>query len=258
MINFNEDVLEFEGTLEQRNKWDYYNHNGTPVPRMTHILKSVSGNDNLILYAARLGISRYNSTSEANLKIGSLTHEKIENFLINGTDIDNIPIFMNTQYKNQIETSYNNFKNWYNRVTNNGYTITIISIEEIITCPWYGGTIDCIMNISKGDYSKNYIVDFKTSKRIYTEYLLQTIGYMISYNMKPDRKFDIDGIGIIRVDKDKPIAEDFFINTETDNDAIVELQNGFYNMINWYYYQLQIEHSSNILINQQRKDSIYG
>ena len=79
---------------------------------------------------------------------------------------------------------FENFKLWEKRLYNLGGKIDeIIGLEVPVTCPWYGGTIDCIARIN----GAVYIIDFKTSKQISAEYLLQVTAYMwiINNNYAP-------------------------------------------------------------------------
>ena len=56
-----------------------------------------------------------------------------------------------------------------------GYFIDkVIGVEIPISCPWFGGTIDAILVIN----GATYIIDFKTSKKISSEYLVQVAAYM--------------------------------------------------------------------------------
>ena len=244
-MEFEQNILELEGIQEIRNKWGYYTYNGIAVPRLTHILKDVDNKEYLIGYALGLGYKRYKQENEQVLKIGELVHEKIEYFLKYHKDIDNIDPFLPDLMIRKINTAYNNFKSWYNKMISFGYTITPIAIEYTIICQWFGGTIDCIMMISKGSFSKIYIVDFKTSKDIYPEYLLQVFGYRWAYLLQKDLPHWIDGIGIIRIDKNKPVFEDLFLDYNMDKDIKIlnEIEQSFFYMLNWYYWKQQLSYN---------------
>ena len=242
-------ILELEGVTELRSKWDHYTHNSIPVPRMSHILKETEFKEYILGYALSLGYKRYKLENEQVLKIGEIVHEMIENFLINGTDMK-ISNLLPSSMISKINMAYENFKVWYYRMISLGYTITIIAVEYVVTCEWFGGTIDCIMNISRGDYSRTFIVDFKTSKDIYPEYILQTFGYRWAYLLSSS--INIDGIGIIRVDKNKPVVEDIFLdyNIPEHCSVLLDIENSFYHMINWYYQKQQLK----FVINKTKKE----
>ena len=144
--------------------------------------------------------------------------------------------------KKNVSIAFNNFKEWVENLSNHGYFISdIIATEKQITCPYFGGTVDCIFRIN----GKVYIVDFKTSKKISPEYLLQVCAYMWVCNSGYVPNIPrIDGVGIIRVDKEsKHKYEDLFLNNDIpfQSEIINRYISDFGIILHSYYTMLSIE-----------------
>ena len=226
-----------------RNKhFDYYDYQGIGVPRVTHILNQCINRDFLIMWAAKLGKQKYFIEKNNATTIGSRTHELIDEFLSTGRFAENIFYKIPPSLKKSVSIAFDNFKEWMNELANKGYFISdIIAMEKPITCPYFGGTIDCICRIN----GKVYIVDFKTSKQISPEYLLQVCAYMWVCNSGyVDNIPHIDGIGIIRVDKEtKHKYDDLFLNYSVpwQADIINRYISDFGILLQSYYTILSME-----------------
>lgn len=229
----------------RENNFSTYDFNGLKVPRVSNILKTCLDQEYLINWAARVGFKKMESIRETATTIGSAVHELIEHFLLTGSDKDVAELKISPFLQDQVLRSYNNFKQWKLHLEILGCTIEeIIAIETQVVTPLYGGTIDCIMKIN----GKVYIVDFKTSKQIDYQYIIQTCSYMWAVNNGYGNNLPhIDGIGIIRVDKYKKIYEDLFLNEHIpyQRDMINRYYQGFASMLNCYYRQ----HDMRILFN---------
>lgn len=240
-----DDIIEtLEGIDENREKWQTYQFEGVSIPRMSELLKATIGRDYLINYALRC--KDYYSESNQTLYIGTLVHEMIDNYLLyNQIDLSKFN-FMNEEVLNKCMKAYNNFVRWYDNKIAEGYSIEVIDIEKEVVCPWYGGTIDCIMKITApNDIPRTFIVDFKTSNKIAMEYLIQTYGYMwatkwYNNNINPNTFPNIEGIGIIRIDKKYKSYSELFINT-SDISTMTNIHNGFVNCLHWFYHQINLE-----------------
>jgi hypothetical protein len=232
-------------TLDEKYRdkhFDYYSYNGIGVPRVTNILKQCINREFLITWAAKLGYQKYFFEKNKATTIGTRTHELIEEFLTTGKFAENIFYKTPPSMKKNVSIAFDNFKEWMNTMAEKGYFISdIIAIEKQIACPYFGGTIDCICRIN----GKIYIVDFKTSKQISPEYLLQVCAYMwvcnSGYvpNMPP-----IDGVGIIRIDKEyKHKFEDLFLdnNIPWQNKIINKYISDFGVLLQSYYTMLDME-----------------
>lgn len=165
----------------------------------------------------------------------------IENYLLTGNDL-NLSYKIVPNYIKSVNIAYNNFKLWVDNINNLGYKIEkILATEQEVTCPYYGGTIDCIMEIN----GATYIIDFKTSKQISYEYIIQTCAYMwlINNGFFPEISH-IDGIGIIRVDKEKEGKfEDLFLNEHIpyQKEIIDQYIRGFGSLLNSYYNNINMK-----------------
>lgn len=228
---------------EYRSKnFDTYKFNGIPIPRVSNILKECISKEFLISWAARLGIQQYMIEKNKATTIGTKVHEMIENYLLTGNDLNLSCKKIVPNYIKSVNIAYNNFKLWVDNINNLGYKIEkILAIEQEVTCPYYGGTIDCIMKIN----GAIYIIDFKTSKQISYEYIIQTCAYMwlINNGFFPEISH-IDGVGIIRVDKEKEGKfEDLFLNEYIpyQKEIIDQYIRGFGSLLNSYYNNINMK-----------------
>lgn len=246
-------LAELDGIEEYRSKFDYYSYNNIGVPRTTQIIKQATDQTRLINWAMSCNYNKAKNIRDKATKVGTVVHEKIENYLkylINGSsDTEDLylPIedFLPSDYCKAIDTAYNNFKYWINRINCFGIRIEDIYATELtITTPWYGGTIDCIMKIN-GAW---YIVDFKTSSYIDYSYLIQAAAYMWATNNNYYQSAPhIDGIGIIRVDKNnKGKFDDLFLNNFKPEDAriIDQYQKCFFSYLETYYRNINVNYIS--------------
>lgn len=227
--------------IEHRNKnWNKYMFNSKGVPRVTSIIKGCISKDYLLSWAAKLGYRSYISEMNKASVIGTKTHTRIEHYLTTGNDLpvenDIMPVYMSN-----VLTAYENFKSWLDRLKNRGYNLDVLFIEKPVVCEYYGGTIDCIAAIN----GANYILDFKTSKKISYEYILQVCAYMIIVNSGycPDIPH-IDGIGIIRIDKDeKGKFEDLFLNSfiPYQSTLLQSYMKAFMSLLSSYYHLTNVK-----------------
>jgi len=244
-------IITHAGVETKLDKFDTYNFQGRPVPRVSDILKKCLGKDYLVIWAAKLGLEEYRRESARTLYIGSIVHECIEYFLLH-KEIKIPDDIMSNAVRNKIRRAVENFVDWYNSMIAKGYIIRIIAIEQETTNPWFGGTIDCIMNISHPDtgYNKNFIIDFKTSKSMSIDYLLQTYAYL--WSVRWNKEFIdstlpvIHGIGIIRIDKEAVKHEFLALTIEHNCEIMLDLHHALSSMINWFYNIMIVEYNLKI------------
>lgn len=238
------DMLTLDAIEAYRGRKDFlaYQYNGVNVPRVTKILDDCMNREYLIMWAVNLGKYGYLNEKDFATSVGSKVHEMIEHFLQTGEDLD-------IEYKKApkqapvINRAYNNFKRWYTKLINDGNKFELIGLEIPLICPFYAGTCDCICKIN----GAIYILDFKTSKKISYEYFIQICaykwmidnGFLLEYNIK-----HIDGVGIIRVDKESHEYEDLFLNEFNieQNKIINDYIKGFFSILNTYYNKLNMEY----------------
>lgn len=206
------DVFFFDKISEEYKKkhFGHYTFHGMYVPRVTHIIEATKDQTGLKYWAARVGFEEMNRVSNTAMRIGEIVHNLIEHYLITKEDLDLAYKYSKPIWEAAMN-SYINFKQWILFLNSHGYYVEeILAIEYPIICTLYGGTIDCVARINQ----KNYILDFKTSKEISYDYILQICAYYWAVNngYAPELPH-IDGIGIIRIDKYKvPCFEDLFLN----------------------------------------------
>ncbi len=254
-----EDIIHIKSVEDHRKSFTVYEYNGKSIPRVNEILEACIGKPYLQIWASKLG-KDYIKTKRETLAIGSLVHEMCEYFMNFGADKD-VTIFSNRVYE-AVYNSYNNFKSWYNDMKDKGYIITPLFTEQQTTNPWFGGTIDCIVNIKHPlmNIDQNYIIDYKTSKKISPDYILQTYAYLWSWNW--NRQFVdgslpyIHGIGIIRIGKEfSKDYNDLFIS---DSYILSELHYNLSSMVNWFYSYIDTEYLLKESKKIYKENGIYG
>ena len=225
--------------------YGYYKYNDILVPRVSRILDVAIGNKGLVDWAARVGYSKMNSIRDSALAVGSLVHEMIEYNLNTNADKDiNFSDYNLDDHDIQsVICSYNNYKVWKDHLISTGNKIDkIIGTEIPVVCPWYGGTIDCIMVIN----GATYIIDFKTSKQISLNYILQVCAYAWIVNANySDICPKIDGVGILRFDKRyEGQFEEYFVTASLNQPLWDHYTNTFWSICNSFY---NIVYSTDIL-----------
>lgn len=174
---------------------NYKLKDGTKVQGVTTILKNCGWNtDALVGWAynqGRDGKDRFETSKEA-ADIGTLVHERIEYYLKKDKDI--MPIL--EQYSDkQLEKStiaFNNFLDWINQ---NKIEILYIEPNLVSEQHRYGGTPDLIIKMN----NKYTLIDWKGSRKVYSDYFLQLGGYV--YLIKENYDIKIDDIHILRFSK---------------------------------------------------------
>ena len=240
-VKFNDRLLELDVNFNTT-----YEYAGIPVPRVTKILDYCSDQSGLINWGASVGKMMYKIKNKATT-VGSNVHEMIDNYLnyVTGkSKIEDMDLngFLSNDYLDEIYNAYNHFKEWLADFNAHGFRIEeVVGLEVPVVCPWFGGTIDAIVKIN-GYY---YILDFKTSKQISTEYFLQVSAYMwMVNNGYGDNLPHINGVGIIRVSKTFDGFESIFLN-EFDpyqNYVINQYQMTFASFVDSYYRAYYAHH----------------
>lgn len=136
-----------------------------------------------VLHAAyQLGAApkypRLNDAMRPHAGSGTLVHEMADNF-IRGREVMNVSTAEElemeeaeyTQALKEAEKGFEAFMEW-----NEGTKINILATEFSMVCPEhkYGGTVDAVGVDGKGRFG---LIDFKTSKGVYSDYLLQLGAY---------------------------------------------------------------------------------
>lgn len=163
--------------------------NGVDLPRVTEICNLVKPIDPLINKAIEITLEKQSATAwdeytKQAMQEGTDVHAALEN-AIKGERGEAAGITLKCLQA---------FDQWVG-----DYKVQIELSEVSLTHPTlcYTGTCDLVCKID----GKKYIADFKTSKAIYDGYDCQLAAYALAWDTLHE-KDRIDGIGVLRLDKD--------------------------------------------------------
>lgn len=268
-LKLDNDILELEGIDNAReNYWLHYtDKNNNPIPRVTKIIAQNQNQDYLIQWAANIGRRKYDYYREKATDIGTIVHMIIDEYLGAKYISKNMSAFKvnydEYEYdkRESIYSAFQSFLKWESNLNDNGYYIEeVVGLEIPVMCPWFGGTVDGIIKIN-GAY---YIIDFKTSKQISHDYLIQASAYMWMINNGYGNNLPrINGIGIIRVNKSSIKFDDLFLNEFNSNDYnfICRLCQAFLSYVESYYRTTNVQFMFNQFnenYNIRRNDILKG
>lgn len=203
----------------------YHNQDGQPIPRVTEILSSMIHSDGLMYWANSLGFRRISYRNEMNRtsSIGTDAHYRIE-------------LFLRDQIEHPDNVPFSGFMLWYNMISKNN-SIVPIMIEERLTCKYFGGTLDAVLQIN----GKIYLVDFKTSNHITYKHFLQLSAYR--YMLYTERGIIVDGVIILQLDKEEPAFNEYILHIGDANHYLFmeECTNTFLSLVYSYYNTRYIE-----------------
>lgn len=175
-----------------------YKYEDIWVPRVTEILSSMIHEDYLMTWSNNIGLyqnKKYKEVLDYAATIGTYVHNAIENLLQNKVMI-NIEEDVLPAYKDNVRNAFNAFLEWWNIINKNDYKILMQEYELI--CPYFGGTLDLLIEIN----GKVYLTDFKTSNHPSYKYFLQLSAYR--YILREYHNINIDGCIILMLNKIKP------------------------------------------------------
>ena len=215
------DNIDFD-TPDSKNS-SYTNSQGILVPRVTQIISKMIHNDGLMYWANILGFKglKYKNVLNDAADIGTQAHAAIELFLKDKLKTDSCIPFLS-------------FMSWYNTLTQDlKLNINILMIEEKLSCNWFGGTLDCLMEID----GRVFLVDFKTSNHVTYTYFLQLAAYR--YMLKNSKNINVDGVIVLQLAKEEPEFKEFLLDfSNMDHllfinhceETFMSLVYGFYNI----------------------------
>ena len=213
-----------------------YIYNGIVVPRVTTILSDMLHEDGLMGWSNYIGLykrQKYKDVLDAAADKGTYVHNGIENYITNNVDLDieDIPL----QYQEEVNNAFQSFLTWWNIVNKN--TIEVLMQEEPLVCQWFGGTLDLLLKIN----DKIFLIDFKTSNHLSYKYLLQLSAYR--YMLRNIHNIEVDGVGIIRLEKTCINFEEIIIDLHVEDDLILmnHCEVCFASLVNGYYERKYIE-----------------
>lgn len=215
---------------------NHYQYKGKRIPRTTEILSSMLHEEYLMNWANSLGWKRkgYRATLLEASNKGTFSHSAIEHYLKDGImpNFDTIPIIAQ-------ESTYNvfySFLNWWERINKNNI-IELIATEKRLSCPYFGGTLDCLLRIN----SKIWLIDFKTSNHFGYKMFLQLASY--EYMLELEDIY-IDGCMILQLDKSDILFTEYVLDLSNNKDHRVFFENcktEFLSLAMAYYGRLQVE-----------------
>ena len=173
----------------------YYNSDNKEIPSVTTVLK-VLNKPALCFWANSLGFKgkSYKKELDRTAKVGTLVHSYIESNMKKEIFIDIKKAFeLDEKSREEVLFSYSAFKLWHN-VYKDKMEILHSEYKLVSEAYDYGGTIDLIANIE----GENYIVDFKTSSKVYPSMFLQLAAYA---NMAKENGIKIDRVAILQLGK---------------------------------------------------------
>ena len=218
-------------------------HNGIRVPRFTHILSSMLHDDYLIPWANAMGLYKhlkYDEIMDKATGIGSIVHNGIEDYLQNGKELDFS--IVPEEYKSGVYNAWSAFKSWWSTIEKHDYKI--LMEEQTITCQYYGGTLDLLIQID----GKIYLLDFKTSNHLSYKYFLQLAAYRraLFYEMN----INIDGCILLQLSKRSKTYNEviLFMDDPIDAEYMRRCDSMFMTLVYGYHQRQAIEYQASVII----------
>lgn len=216
-----------------------YLYNNIVVPRVTSILSAMLHEDYLMEWSNRIGLyqhSRYKDALDTASDIGTHVHLMIEMYITpcDGYDnekyVNSIPLNL----KPRVLNAFQSFLQWWQVITKNDYKVLLQ--EHSLTCEWFGGTLDLLLEIN----GKVYLVDFKTSNHTSYKHFLQLSAYRY---MLERNGTHVDGCIILLLDKKKCVFTEYILNFSDINHLafINQCQETFLSLVYAYYNRINTE-----------------
>lgn len=163
----------------------YFNKENEEVPSVTTILK-ILNKPSLIKWANFMGFKRKNIQAilDESSFIGTMVHKCIESYLMK-----ELFIYIEVRpYTKMVIMKYlNQFINW-----KNNQEIVPNFMEKQFSCDKFGGTVDFYGEVN----GKQTILDFKTSKSVYSSMFLQLGAYCYMLEL---HGYSVEQAGIVTV-----------------------------------------------------------
>lgn len=183
-------------------RYQYQEYN---LPRVTEILSSMLHEDFLMIWANNIGLykrKKYKDELEQAATKGAYVHDAIEEYIQNNKELDLDTVMAG--YRTEVSYAYGSFKAWWEIISRQN--IRIILQEYKLICPWFGGTLDLLIEIN----GCVYLLDFKTSNHPSYKYFLQLAAYR--YILREFYGIEIYGCGVIKLNKKAIEFEEFIID----------------------------------------------
>lgn len=171
----------------------YRNEKGDRLPSVTSILGRFKDSAGLLRWANNEGLAgRKLYEDKSATDIGTLVHSLVES-KIHDAEPQAIP----AEYLEPVTSAFEAFTSWFD-----GSHLQIVATEvALVSEEWqFGGTIDSVLRDNQG---RLCIGDWKTSKAIYADYLLQLAAYGVLWNENaPDELKLTGGFHLVRFSKE--------------------------------------------------------
>ena len=161
------------------------------VPSVTTILSRFKNSTGLIIWANNLGLEgkKYHNELNKAANIGSDLHE-LAQLYIEDSKHDR-PLYQKNFYNEALQdpivlNCFNKFLSWWNEYKQENLEVIFCEKSFISKKFLYGGTADLLIK-KNNEY---VLVDFKTSKSIYPDYLIQGSAYKQMIEEKYDYKIN--------------------------------------------------------------------
>lgn len=222
---------------------DRYQYQGFNVPRVTEILSDMLHEDFLMTWANNIGLyqkKKYKDTLEAAANKGAYVHDAIEDYIQNGNDLDIETV--ETEYRKEVNYAYGSFRAWWDNLCSKR-NVKIVMQEQKLVCPWFGGTLDLLVDID----GRIYLLDFKTSNHASYKYFLQLAAYR--YILKYFYGIEIYGCGIIKLNKKYISFEEFIIDKAMKEyeDFMALCETTFLSLVYAYFNRIDVERRYSLL-----------
>ena len=181
----------------------------------------------LITWANRLGLEGVDSskyTDEA-AAVGTLAHAMIE------ADLSKDSIDRTLYSPQQFDLAENALLSYYEWKGRHVIEPIFCEKQMVSDKMLYGGTIDCYCMLD----GKPTLLDFKTGKAIYDEYIVQLAAYR---NLLEEEGFQVDQVRILRVGRDE--TEGFEERSVPDTTKYFAI---FRNLLEIYYLKKELKWS---------------
>lgn len=238
-------ILEFDPTTYPPAKSGEYVVDGRNIPRVTEILSCMLHEDYIVEWANKIGLykhEKYHEVLNTAAKIGSYVHSSIEHFIKHGSQPDFLIIPI--QYRGRVIHAFNSFLSWWRIINSNNYKI--LMQEYTLTCKYFGGTLDLLIEIN----GKTYLVDFKTSNHSSYKHFLQLSAYR--YMLRESEGIEVDGCIILMLNKNTDAFEEMFLNFEIKEhfDYISQCEETFLSLVYAYYQRIQNQYLYGSIFNE--------
>ncbi len=165
-------VIE-KGTGRPNDRQGYRLLDGSKVPSVTTVLGRFKESGGLIRWAYKRGCEGVELYEDDATSIGSVVHDAIETKIHGGDGLDHLAgSDLDEHLKLSAIKAFSAYLSW-EQSCNVSYLATEVSL--VSERYGFGGAVDCIATIN----DQLAVLDWKTSKGVYTDYLIQVAAYAL-------------------------------------------------------------------------------